>query len=210
MHRSRLATLLVLVAATPIAAGASADEIPAAAEQVRAAVSPAPEALRDGATVLGYDAEGRMVELRQGDGELVCLADDPKDERFHVACYHRSLEPFMASGRALRAEGLERSDVVKRRGEAIAAGELSFPESPAALYSLTGPPGSYDADAQVVRGGNRIYSIYIAYATGESTGLPTQPIADGAPWLMAAGEPWAHIMMVQPSDPPADADSESD
>lgn len=174
-------------------------EVGSSAEQIHAAVSAAPETLREGASVLGYDAEGSLVELRKGAGELVCLADNPSDERFHVACYHRSLEPFMARGRELRAEGAERAEVVKTRGEEIAEGTLDFPSGPSALYSLTGPPGSFDAEAQVVRDGTRVTSIYVAYATGEATGMSTSPVADGTPWLMAAGEPWAHIMKVEPS-----------
>ncbi len=205
MSNRRTVAALALSGMAVLAALAGAQ--PAApADQIHAAVSPAPEALRATATVLGYDPEGKMIELRAGTGELVCLADDPADERFHVACYHRSLAPFMTRGRELRAEGLERADVVSTRGEEIAAGKLSFPSAPATLYSLTGPAGSFDAEAQVVRGGNRVYSVYVSYANAETTGLPTQPISEGGPWLMNAGEPWAHIMMVQPSDPPA-ADS---
>lgn len=181
-------------------ASTAAAQAPAPQDQIRAAVSPAPEDLRDSATVLGYgDADG-LVELRRGDGPLICLADNPADERFHVACYHQSLEPFMARGRELRAGGAERAEVVSTRGEEIAGGKLAFPREPSALFSLTGPSGSFDPEAQVVRGGNRVTSVYIAYATGEETGLPTKPVGAGKPWLMAAGEPWAHIMVVQPSD----------
>ncbi len=187
---------LALVAGLP---PTTAAEAPPPAEQIHAAVSPAPEALRAGARVLGYGADGALVELRPGTGELVCLADDPADDRFHVACYHAALEPFMARGRELRRQGVERDELVRIRGEEIAAGKLSFPSGPAALYSLTGPAGSFDADSQAVRGGSRAYAIYLAYATAESTGLPTSPITDTGPWLMAAGEPWAHVMVVQPT-----------
>jgi len=40
--------------------------------------------------------------------------------------------------------------------------------------------------------------IYIPYATAESTGLPTKPIAPGMPWIMDPGTHRAHIMI----DPP--------
>jgi len=40
-----------------------------------------------------------------------------------------------------------------------------------------------------------LYVIYIPYATVESTGLATSPVSEGAPWLMDAGKPWAHIMV---------------
>lgn len=199
MPRHRTLALLALAALAAPAAPATA-EVPSAEDQIRGAVSPAPVELRDGATVLGYDQDGALVELRAGAGELVCLADNPADDRFHVACYHDSLEPFMARGRELRKQQLERAELIGIRREEIASGKLSFPTGPAALYSLTGPAGSFDAEAQMVRGGNRVYSIYIAHATGETTGLPTSPMGDGKPWLMAAGEPWAHIMLVQASD----------
>lgn len=193
-------TILPVLTALALPAAPATSQLASPAEQIRGAVSPAPEALRDGARVLGYDETGELVELRAGTGGLVCLADDPSDERFHVACYHESLEPFMARGRELRRQHIERAELVRIRGEEIAAGKLDFPSTPAALYSLTGPAGSFDSEAQVVRGGNRVYSIYISNATGETTGLPTSPEGGEKPWLMAAGEPWAHIMLVQPSD----------
>lgn len=196
---------IIALLALPALAGAEAPEaveIPPAADQIRGAVAPAPPDRRDGAAVLGYDETGALVELRAGTGDLVCLADDPADDRFHVACYHASLEPFMARGRELRARNVERTEILRIRREEIAAGQLDFPDGPAALYSLTGPLGSFDAEAQLVRGGNRVYSVYIARATAETTGLPLEPIGPGQPWLMSPGEPWAHIMIVQPSDPP--------
>ncbi len=196
---STWSTSLSLVTVLAAAATAWGAEIPPPADQIHAAVAPAPPERRDAARVLGYDPDGSLIELRGGSGDLVCLADDPGDERFHVACYHASLEPFMARGRELRAQGVERADILSMRRDEIAAGDLAFPAGPAALYSLTGPPGSFDAETQRVLGGNRVYSIYIAGATGETTGLPLEPIADDQPWLMSPGEPWAHIMIVQPS-----------
>jgi hypothetical protein len=207
MPRNRAIFVLALFCLIAVP-GLGAAQAPPAEDQIRGAVSPAPEDKRDGATVLGYDQEGRLIRLREGTGDLICLADNPSDERFHVACYHESLEAFMARGRALRAQEMERDEVRRIRGEEIAAGTLDMPTGPTALYSLTGAQGSFDKEASVVRGGNRVYSIYIPYATPESTGLPTEPISDGAPWLMSAGDPWAHIMVVQPSDPPVEEASD--
>ena len=39
--------------------------------------------------------------------------------------------------------------------------------------------------------------IYVPFATGESTGLPTQP-SGNAPWLMFPGTAGAHIMITPP------------
>ncbi len=170
--------------------------------QITGAVSPAPEGMRDSATVLGYNNDGKLTTLRTGDGELICLADDPGDERFHAACYFKQLEPFMARGRELKQQGLKRDEVLQTRAAEIDNGKLSMPAQPSALYSLTGPKDSFDATTGTVTGANRTYVVYIPYATAESTGLSPKP-AVNAPWIMSPGEPWAHIMLVQPADNPA-------
>ncbi len=198
MRHLDIRALLTLLTMLLLAIAAGAQEPPAdAAEQIAAAVSPAPEGMRDGATVLGYSGS-ELVTLRQGDGDLVCLADNPADERFHTACYFKALEPFMARGRELRAEGKERAEVLATRAAEIESGKLEIP-SPSALYSLTGPAGSFDPATGEVTGANRTYVVYIPYATAETTGLSPQPAA-GAPWIMSPGEPWAHIMLVMPAE----------
>ncbi len=191
---------VILLSSLVLATAAVAQEPPAStAEQIAGAVSPAPEEMRDGATVLGYAQGSELVTLRQGEGDLVCLADKPSDERFHAACYFKALEPFMARGRDLRAQGTERAEVLETRAAEIESGKLEMPSQPSALYSLTGPAGSFDPATGEVTGANRTYVIYIPYATAESTGLSPQP-AVGAPWIMSPGKPWAHIMLVQPAE----------
>lgn len=165
----------------------------AAASQIAAAVLPIPPEFRASATVLGYGADGRLTTLRRGSGAYVCLATDPKMERFHVACYHRSLEPFMARGRELRAQGVAGGQVDTVRFAEARSGKLAMPTQPAALYSLTG--GTFDPAAGTATGARPLYVIYIPGATAESTGIPTTP-AEGTPWLMFPGTPKAHIMFV--------------
>ena len=98
-------SLLIAVAAQAAttapapAAAAAAPAAPApAAEQIAAAVLAAPKDRQAGAKVLGYDEKGALVTLREGTNDQVCLADDPKDAAFSVACYHKDLEPFMRTG----------------------------------------------------------------------------------------------------------------
>lgn len=161
--------------------------------QIAAAVAPLPEDFRATATVLGYREDAKvLVTLREGSGSFVCLADNPLDDRFHAACYHRSLEPFMARGRALRTAG-HKEDVDKIRNAEIESGKLEMPRHPASLYSLTGPASSLDRTTGAVTGAKPLYVIYVPYATGESTGLPTKPKGNH-PWLMNPGTPKAHIM----------------
>ncbi len=204
MRIHRILALSVLLA---FAAGAASAED---AERIAAAVAPAPEDQRDSATVHGYSADGTMQTLREGDGLLVCLADDPRDERFHVACYHRDLDPFMARGRELKAAGKERAEILATREAEIEAGTLPFPRRPTALYSLTGKPGSYDPATGAVTGANRVYVIYTPFATAESTGLPASPMTPGGPWIMAPGKPWAHIMVIQAPEAPAEDENEEE
>jgi hypothetical protein len=192
------ATAAALLAATRAAAQhpsghTAAAAVPPAAQQIAAAVLPIANEFREGATVLGYGADGRMTTLRAGNGPYVCLASDPKAPRFHVACYHRSLEPFMARGRELRAQGVtgERVDTV--RFAEVKSGKLKMPDQPAALYSLTG--GTFDAAAGTLNGARPLYVIYVAGQTAESTGLPARP-AEGTPWIMFPGTPKAHVMFV--------------
>jgi hypothetical protein len=197
-----LAAALALPAASPAAQGAAAAPAPAAAatiptpaQQVAAAVLPLPEEFRADATVLGWDAGGRLTTLRAGGGAFVCLASDPRMERFHVACYHRSLEPFMARGRALRAAGVTGDAVDSVRFREVREGKLAMPSGPAALYSLTGPAGSWNPATNAVTGARPLFVIYIAGATAESTGLSARP-RPGTPWIMFPGTPKAHIMFV--------------
>jgi hypothetical protein len=180
--------------ATATAASASAAPL-TAAQQIAAAVLPLPAEFRAGARVLGYRAGSTgLVTLRQGIGPFTCLAADPAAPRFHVACYHQSLEPFMARGRALRAEGVKGERVDTVRFAEVKRGRLAMPKQ-AALYSLTGPKESYDAATGAVAGARQLVVIYMPGATAASTGLSTKP-AQGTPWIMFPGTPKAHIMLV--------------
>lgn len=182
-----------LLGFAPGAIGAQTVGTAAPAEQVAAAVLPLPKELRDGASVLGYGADGKLQSLRQGAGAMVCLASDPKVKDFHVACYHKSLEPFMARGRALRAQGVTGGQVDSVRFREAKSGALKLPDGPASLYSLTG--GSFDPKTGTAPGARHLYVVYIPYATAASTGISEKP-SDSAPWIMFPGTPKAHIMFI--------------
>ena len=185
--------LLMLLAIGPLSIDVSA-QATSVEHEIAAAIAPLPDEYRDGAAVFGY-RDGGLVSLREGTNEMICLADQPGDERFHVACYHASLEPFMERGRALRKEGKSQEDVRKIREEEARAGSLKMPDRPAALYSLTGDATAFDASTGSVNGASRLYVVYMPYATEAETGLSSVP-APGKPWLMDPGKPWAHIMLM--------------
>jgi hypothetical protein len=172
-------------------------EVPPPEEQIAAAVMAAPADRRDGARVLGFTAEGELTTLREAANDLVCLADTPGNESFSVACYHESLGPYMQRGRELRAEGItDAEERLHRRWEEADEGMLDMPMNPATLYVLSGK--GFDAAVNEVIDPYLRFVVYIPWATAESTGLPAQPIAPGAPWIMFPGTAGAHIMISPP------------
>src|SRR4051794_5756848 len=100
---------IVLFCLAPFVSAAA--DIPKPEWQIKTALLAAPSADREAATVLGYDATGVVVQLRKGTNAFICLADDPKQKGFSVACYHKDLDPFMARGRALAAEGKNTNEI---------------------------------------------------------------------------------------------------
>jgi hypothetical protein len=169
--------------------------IPQADTQVKLAVLAAPLEKRDGATVLGYDATGKLVTLRSGNNEVICLADDPAQKGFSVSCYHKDLEPFMKRGRELKAEGKSQADVIKLRDEEARAGKFALVKQPSTLFVFSAKEEDVDQGNAAVKNGYLRYVIYIPYATPESTGLPLKQDAPGMPWIMDPGTPRAHIMI---------------
>lgn len=174
---------------------AVAAEAPSPDVQIAGAVLAAPAELRAGAAVLGYDAHGALVQIREGKNEMVCLATDPKKTDFNVACYHKDLEPFMARGRELLAQkvtGAKRNEI---RFKEVEDGKVRMPKEPRTLYVLTGT--SFDPASGKVQDSYLRWVIYVPFATPQSTGLSTKA-SDGAPWLMSAGTAGAHIMINPP------------
>jgi hypothetical protein len=164
------------------------------ADQIASAILAAPKERRAAATVLGYNAKGEVVTLRKGTNDLICLADDPADKTFSVACYHKELEPFMARGRELAAKGAKGKERHEMRWKEVEQGKVPIPREPRLLYVLTG--AGYDAAKGEVINPYLRWVVYTPYATPESTGLSTT--AGPGPWLMYPGTPGAHIMISPP------------
>ena len=188
-------TLFLLFTALLIPSLSSAAGPPPAKEQIAATLLAAPEDRRAEAAVLGYNRQGALVTLREGTNDLICLADDPKKEKFSAACYHKDLEPFMARGRELIAQGItgqKRNDI---RWKEIGDGTLAMSRAPRALYILSG--AAYAAAAGKVTGAYLRWVLYLPYATPETTGLSAKR-TPGGPWLMGSGTAGAHIMINPP------------
>ncbi len=167
-------------------------------EQIKLALLSAPAEKKDSATVYGYSANKDFILLRKGSNELICLADDPGQPGFSVACYHKDLEPFMQRGRELRKAGKTFQEIFDTREKEVKAGKLQMPKQPTTLFVYSASKEDYNDSTGQVKKGYLRSVIYIPYATPKSTGLPLKPEAPGMPWMMDPGTHAAHIMINPP------------
>ena len=162
---------------------------------IAASLMAAPAESRDGCKVIGDNMAGEFVTLKEGDNEFIVLADDPKKSGFNAACYHKSLEPFMARGRELRAEGKTGPEIFDIREEEAKSGKLDMGIPGATLHIYYGESDRYDPETNKVEDAQYRYVVYLPFATAESTGLPEQPIGSNHPWILNPGTHRAHIMI---------------
>ena len=151
--------------------------------QISQAVSPLPEMLRAGATVVSYDSKGMPMVLRQGTNNIVC-SPNQGGENFAVNCYEKVLRAQNDMVAKLRAEGKDQKAIQAAVQEARASGKLPAVPLGTATYSRL---GKSDADSRVT------WRILLPNATEETTGLPDKKGAQGEPWLQLGGTPNAHI-----------------
>jgi len=193
----RIASILSVAVSTTLSIAATTNlyaqavTVAPASTQIAAAVTPLPDELKADAAVLGYVTPGKLVRLRDGKNDMICLAPEPGAKAFHSACYHKAMEPFMARGRSLRAGGVKGAQVDTVRFAEVKSGRLKVPAQPSMLYQIFG--GTFDEGTGKVTGGSWLYITYMPYATTASTGLTSKP-SDKSPWLMFPGTPKAHIM----------------
>ncbi|MGD1946156.1 MAG: hypothetical protein ACFB0A_07855 [Croceivirga sp.] len=188
-------TLFTIATILVISTGLS-QEILAKDWQIKTALMAVPKDYQEGATVYGYAANGDFVTLREGTNDYIALADDPRDNKFSTAAYHKELDGFMARGRQLKAQGKEFQEIFDIREAEVKSGQLKMPDK-STLCVFTGEvnPKTKNIDNPYVR-----YVFYIPYATGASTGLPTTPTPPGHAWLMDPGTHRAHIMITPPKN----------
>ena len=170
-------------------------DVPNAKMQIKLALLAAPPEKRDSATVYGYDANNNLAIIRNGTNEMICLADDPTDTSFSVACYNKDLEPLMQSGRELRKQGMSGKQLFDERAKEVKEGKLQIPKSPAALYVYSADGKDVNHSTGEVKNGYLRYVIYVPFATAASTGLPEKASAPGMPWIMDPGTYHAHVMI---------------
>lgn len=161
---------------------------------IATALMAAPKESRLGCKVIGYNMAGEFVTLREGDNEFIVLVDNPNRDGFNAACYHIGLEPFMARGRVLKAEGKTAQEIFAIREAEMKSGQIKITPG-ATLHIYSGAKTKYDPETSKVEGAKLRYVVYMPWATSESTGLPEEPVAPNHPWIMNPGTHKAHIMI---------------
>ena len=197
--RSLTTIVATLPVALPAARSAQDASLPTPAQQIAAAVLPLPADLRAGATVMGYKTKGKLELLREGKNAMICLALFVVRPDFHVACYHKGMEPFMARGRELREQGVKGDKVDSVRFAEVKSGKLKMPKA-AALYSLTGKKEAWDPATGRVTGASPLAVVYMPGMTAEEIGVSALPVATGA-WMMFPGTPKSHVMITGSMSP---------
>jgi hypothetical protein len=156
-------------------------------QQIEEALSALPQSMRDDAAVKGYDDAGNLIELKAGESQIVCRADDPAVRAWVVVCYPKSLEAFVSRSQELTKSGAETPARIKTLGDEIRSGKIAMPAI-GALYTRTG---------NTVDDATGVIILHVPNATAASTGLPTLP-TPGSPWLSDAGTPMAQIRIAVP------------
>jgi hypothetical protein len=159
-------------------------------ELIAQAVTPLPDDLRAGATVLTYDsATGARKVLRQGTNGIECQPENPKD--FFTRCYSVLIAPRYDFQEKLRAEKKTDKEIQAATEAAYKSGALKVPPTGTMSYRLS-------TKDNVIK---KLWIVSVPYAKHETLGVSTVSQRDGAlkgqglPWMMLEGTSGAHIMI---------------
>jgi hypothetical protein len=155
------------------------------AESTARALAAAPRQMREGATVINWNADDTYETLKKGTNRLVCYdrSGEPGRQPFAVQCTSIANLDRVAQNRKFEAM----RDTAARQAALDAAeanGTRLKPEYGSVWYDMNGLDQEHA----------RIHvTIAVPGATTKSTGLPDNP-KEGGVWIMNAGTTTAHIM----------------
>jgi len=176
-----------------------------AVDEIRFALLPLPEQLRDGATVMRVDSTHHPVVVRQGSNGMVCMRVLPGDAAWDARCYEASMARLIFRAGELVMSGLAIDSLGPRIEAEVRAGTLTLPKQPAASYRALGPQDAYVPATGAVTARIEIWqSLHVPFATAEEMGLPdeptlTEPQRGAMPVVVASGTWWSHVMLARPA-----------
>lgn len=172
-----------LLALSFTAATAQSDD----AAFIKKATSALPAALRDGATVVRYDAKGMPQVVRQGTNRIFCI-DNSNAEGFNVNCRGDAMRASADFQALERAQGKDAKALAADMDAAYASGKLKRPPVGTMTYQRS---GKTEAESR------SMWRMMVPGQTGEDLAMPTKRVNASSPWMMYSGQAGAHIMMPQ-------------
>lgn len=177
---------MILMFAALAVSGSAFAQAPAADDPIEKALTAAPRNLREGATVVKWNADFTYETLKKGTNRLVCYDQSgwATEQPFSVQC--TSIANLDRVAQNKKFEAIADS---KERQAAIQAAEKDGtrvkPEFGSVFYNVSG------ADKDHTRAH---MTIAVPGATAQSLGLPDNN-KQGGVWIMGAGTTGAHLMI---------------
>jgi hypothetical protein len=166
-----------------VSTGAFAQAPPA--DVIERALSPAPRQLKEGATVIKWNADYTYETLKKGTNRMVCYdrSGEPGAQPFAVQCTSIANLDRVAQNRKFAAIA-DKDARQKAMDEAESNGTRVKPEYGSVWLTMNGPDKEHA----------RIHTtVAVPGATTQSTGLPVDN-KQGGVWIMNAGTTTAHLM----------------
>jgi hypothetical protein len=155
------------------------------AELIDRALSAAPAQMREGATVVKWNADNTYETIKKGTNRLVCYDRSGVSGHAPFAVQCTSIANLDRVAQNRKFEAIADKDARKAALDAAEKdGTRVKPEYGSVWYMLNGPDKEH-ARSHV--------TIAVPGATTQSTGLPDNP-KQGGVWIMNAGTSTAHIM----------------
>jgi hypothetical protein len=172
----------IVVSVLAISASALAQT---AAEMIDRALAAAPRQMKDGATVIKWNADFTYETLKKGTNRLVCYdrSGEPGRQAFAVQCTSIGNLERVAQNRKFEAM----ADKTARQAAIDAAeanGTRVKPEYGSVFLTMNGPD---QAHAHIHT------TVAVPGATTQTLGLPDDP-SKGGVWIMNPGTTTAHLM----------------
>jgi len=163
-------------------------QVKPSAAQIMESTRALPESLRENATVIGYDQDGKRTVLKNGTNDMICWADNPAPDSskgaFYVVCFPKSLESYMNRLQELKRNSPSPEQAYDTLASEIKSGKIIMPDI-AIRYTLRG---------HSTEGALPLTVIHVPFTTAASTGF-SEKIDNFRPWLMWPGTAHAHIMV---------------
>lgn len=164
------------------AAKAGAAKMMTKAQKIASAASAAPASISAKATVLDWPEKegGAMITLRQGSNGWTCLPDMPNTEGIDPACLDAVWMKWVEA-------------YVAHKTPEISGVGFGYMTAPGGAAGSNTDPFAMKATADNHWGHHQPHIMILVPDTKTLAATPTDP-ANGGPYVMWAGTPYAHIM----------------